>query len=258
MQRCPLKPGVYCALPRSWCHRWRRYIKTGEGGFPPAPDNSEVLCDAHNLPLVPPHLDMFLNGETSTLLGGNSAGAADSLNAEGGEGVASMPAAAAGNSLGSSVSASRTRSDAETLQALRAAGLSEAEVYVQRVAMAGIEADMRRYARINENVHRQALLGRDINDSLTQQERTVITNEQLDRENRVVVEILTDIEVTALEKWWPRQSCTYALRFAVVEGSSGRYDIVRSTAPCRECDPSSRSAPDFVMRNRLHKQRSYR
>jgi hypothetical protein len=39
--RCPLKPGVYSAFPRSWCHRWRKFIKSGEGGLPPAPG---ALC----------------------------------------------------------------------------------------------------------------------------------------------------------------------------------------------------------------------
>eukprot|EP00956_Cyclotella_meneghiniana_P040596 scaffold200071_cov17-Cyclotella_meneghiniana.AAC.1 len=28
---CPLKPGVYWTLPRSWCKNWRKYLKTGEG-----------------------------------------------------------------------------------------------------------------------------------------------------------------------------------------------------------------------------------
>lgn len=247
---CPLKPGVYCALPRSWCHRWRKYIKTGEGGFPPAPDASEVLCEAHNLPLVPPHLESFLRGETSALLasGTNNTGAT----AE--EGVASFPFAvgAGGMSLRNNGSVSRTNSDAETLQALRAAGLSEAELHAQRVAMAGIEEDLRR-ASIHD-IHQV----RARSDSLGQQQDRAMTNEQLDRENRVVVEILTDEEVTALEKWWPRQSCTYALRFAVVEGaSSGTTDILWSTMPCRECDPSSRSTADFVVRNRLQK-RGYR
>ncbi|KAL7467039.1 hypothetical protein ACHAXS_007309 [Conticribra weissflogii] len=234
-RQCPLKPGVYCALPRSWCHRWRKYIKTGEGGAPPAPDASEVLCDAHNLPLVPPHLESFLLGETPSLLCCNSVGAT--------EGVASMsvtPPTAAPALLTSNV---------ETLQALRAAGMSELEVQAQRVAMIELE-ESRQRASIN-----------DVNQARfeieTQSERSA-TNEQLDRENRVVVEILSDEEVSALEKWWPRVHGFYALRFAVVESSTlPRTEILWSTVPCRECDPSSRSSANLVLRNRLQK-RGYR
>lgn len=224
--------------------------------MPHAPDASEVLCEAHSLPLIPPHLESYLRGETLTLLGGNSASA---LNVE--EGVASMPrvaAAAAAAAPALQRQGSRTNADAEMLQALRAAGLTEAEVHAQRVAMAGIEDNMRR-----ANIHGIQDLRADnaMNDAVGQQQQQdrTITNEQLDRENRVVVEILTDDEVTALEKWWPRcHGGTYALRFAVVEGSApGRTEILWSTIPCRECDPSSRSTANFVVRNRLQK-RGYR
>ena len=240
---CPLKPGVYCALPRSWCHRWRKYIKTGDGGFPSAPDASEVLCDAHNLPLVPPHLESFLRGESSTLLSGNSQAASYEAVAS----TSSPPTAA--SRIGS---ISQPNADAEMIQALRAAGLSESELYAQRVAMRGLEDNMR-HANIH-GIH-------DLNDRTgsestagLQHDRT-ITNEQLDRENRVVVEILTDDEVTALEKSWPRCQ-TYALRFAVVDSSShgGGAEVVWSTSPCRECDPSSRSTENLVVRNRFQKR----
>lgn len=249
---CPLKPGVYCALPRSWCKRWRKYIKTGEGGFPPAPDASEVLC-AHNLPLVPPHLESFLRGETSTLLGGSSA-----VQSEEAGSASPFPIAAVGASAVArrgSTTSSRATSDAETLQALRAAGLLESEVHAQRVAMSRLEDSMR-----HANIHDIHELNNRIESEsstsagLVQQDRT-ITNEQLDRENRVVVEILTDAEVTELEKSWPRcLGGTYALRFAVVEGSNkGDNEIVWSTTPCRACDPSSLSSESFVVRNRLQK-----
>jgi hypothetical protein len=172
-----------------------------------------------------------------------------SANAE--ESVASIPAAPAAASLQSSVPGSISRSDhAETLQALRAAGLSEADLYEQRVALAGIEEDMGRFS-INDDFYDQGV--RERSDSLGQHQaqRAVVTNEDLDRENHVVVEILTDEEISALEKWFPRQSCTYALRFAVVEGSDeGTTDILWSIVPCRECDPSSRSTTNFVVRNR--------
>ena len=248
--RCPLKPGVYCALPRSWCKRWRKYIKTGEGGFPLAPD---ARCDAHNLPLVPPHLESFLRGETSTLLGGSS-----TVQSEGAGSAASFPIAAVGASAvarSGSTTSSRATSDAETLQALRAAGLSESEVHAQRVAMSRLEDSMR-LVNIHDihELNNRAESESSASAGLQQQDR-IITNEQLDRENRVVVEILTDDEVTELEKSWPRcHGGTYALRFAVVEGSNkGDSDIVWSTTPCRACDPSSLSSESFVVRNRLQK-----
>jgi len=167
--------------------------------------------------------------------------------------MASMPVG--GGRMLQNNSVSRTIMDAETIQALRAAGLSESELRAQRVAMAGIEEDMRR-----ANIHDIHEL-RARSDSLGQQQdqqRAVVTNEQLDLENRVVVEILTDEEVTALEKMWGRQDSTYALRFAIVEGAtSGSTDILWSTLTCRECDPSSRATTNFVVRNRLQK-RGYR
>ena len=51
--RCPLINGTYVVLPRSWCHQWRRYIKTGDGCKPLPPDSSSLLCDAHKLALLP-------------------------------------------------------------------------------------------------------------------------------------------------------------------------------------------------------------
>lgn len=242
---CPLLPGVYCAMPRSWCYRWRKYIKTGEGGFPPPPDGSEVLCEAHNLPLIPPHLESFLLGETPSLLGGGIA-TQTANNAE--DCIAFIPVGAGAASL----STSRSHSDAATFQALRAAGLTESELHAQRVAMARIEEDMRR-----AHIHDIQQLREDGDSLGLQQQDRTLANEQLDRENRVVVEILTDDEITALEGYWPRcHFGTYALRFAVVEDNSSGcgMEIQWGTAPCRECDPSSRSTTKVVVRNRLQKR----
>lgn len=238
--QCPLKPGVYSAIPRSWCHRFRKYIKTGEGGFPPAPDASDVFCDAHNFPLVPPHLESFLLGETSTLLGGNSGATPRNGNDGDEESRASLPRL---NERALSVS----RADAVTLQSLRAAGLSELDIHAQRVAMACLEESMQR-----ANIH--GINDIEADDSTRQFDRSV-TNEQLDRENRVVVEILTDEETTALEKWWPRLH-GFSLKFAIIEDSStiSGTDVLWSTPPCRECDPSSRATENFAVRNRLQKR----
>ena len=50
---CPLTSGTYVILPRSWCHQWRRYIKTGEGSMPLPPESSALLCDAHKMAVLP-------------------------------------------------------------------------------------------------------------------------------------------------------------------------------------------------------------
>ncbi|KAL7505430.1 hypothetical protein ACHAXN_005267 [Cyclotella atomus] len=225
--QCPLEPGVYWTLPRSWCKNWRKYLKTGEGALPPPPDGSEMLCDAHNLPLVPPHLEAFLSGEFSTLYGSPVLNAS-TIEVES---VARMPTAPLHSSA---------VSDAETLQALRAAGLSEVEVHSQRVAMMQLEEERQRAhaARFERQI------------SSNEQDRAA-TNEQLDRENKVVVEILTDEEVGALEKWWPHVNIMYGIRFAVIETDSARREILWHTPPCRECDPSSRADTKFHMRSRL-------
>lgn len=231
-RQCPLKPGVYWTLPRSWCKNWRKYLKTGEGGLPPPPYGSEMLCDAHNLPLVPPHLEAFLTGETSTLYG-SPAPQAPMM-----EDVARIPTP---SSHFSAVS------DAETLQALRAAGLSEVEVHSQRIAMMQMEEERQRAhaARFERQV------------SSSEHDRATV-NEQLDRENRVVAEILTDEEVGALEKWWPHVNIMYGIRFAVVETESGGREVLWHTLPCRECDPSSRADTKFHLRSRASLSRAQR
>jgi len=180
---CPLLPGIYHTLPRSWCHNWRRYLKNKEAPWPSAPDPGASLCDGHQLPLVPPHLERFLNGEAQALL--------DVANNE-----------------------STIREEVRTLQL--------------------------------ESPRPAAVVGRTM--SSPEAIRADI-NAQLDRENKVVVEILTDEEFTALERWWPEFHSSYALKFAVSETESGSSEIVWSTLPCRECDPSSR-VDDICVRNR--------
>lgn len=240
---CPLKPGVYWTLPRSWCKNWRKYLKTGEGGVPPVPDGGEMLCEAHNLPLIPPHLEAFLNGESSALFGSSC----HSLSVEtaAGESAARMPDAAAASSASiSSLYNSSFLSDADTLQALRAAGLSELEVHTQRVAMMELEEERQQTeASASVSIRRQS-------SSAAETSARITANEQLDRDNRVVVEILTDEEVSALEKWYPH---VYGIRFAVVESSEGDClrEVLWHTMPCRECDPSSRADTKFVVRSRL-------
>jgi len=64
-----LLPGVYHAIPRSWCQRWRKYMKSGVDKQLSclSPDAVSMLCDRHKLPLIPDHLTRFLEGELATL-----------------------------------------------------------------------------------------------------------------------------------------------------------------------------------------------
>lgn len=72
-------------------------------------------------------------------------------------------------------------------------------------------------------------------------------NDRLDRENRVVVEILTDEELTALENYWPDIRSSFLMKFAVTyedtsTTTSSYYEeeekinnITWSTSPCQSC-----------------------
>eukprot|EP00550_Attheya_septentrionalis_P000269 CAMPEP_0198291872 /NCGR_PEP_ID=MMETSP1449-20131203/9238_1 /TAXON_ID=420275 /ORGANISM="Attheya septentrionalis, Strain CCMP2084" /LENGTH=560 /DNA_ID=CAMNT_0043990557 /DNA_START=408 /DNA_END=2090 /DNA_ORIENTATION=- len=243
---CPLKPGVYQALPRAWCHGWRKYLRTGEGDRPCAPDSSACLCDAHKLPLMPPHLEEFLNGETTTLLssGGNQSDVGSPSNATPATPLAGTPRPVV--PVGWNPLPAR---DDDMMNSLLSAGLSEAEVQTQRMAMLSME-------RQNPygNVHTLHDIPTEGAATTPNQHRT---NEQLDRENKIVVEILTDEEFTALEQWWPEICSSYALRFAVLEPDvNRRSQIIWSTPPCRECDGTGRGCNNVVVRNRARIKRS--
>jgi hypothetical protein len=150
----------------------------------------------------------------------------------------------------------RNRSDMiqEEISNLRASGVSESEIQLQRFAMLQIEdqrnrqreAFERRVRAMNES---PSVMARDID--MSPEEIRAKINAQLDRENKVVVEIVTDEELEALEKWWPGIHSSYALKFAVVELDQGSTDIVWTTPPCTYCDASGKSGVcDFSIRNR--------
>ena len=248
---CPLRPGVYNALPRSWCHQWRKYIKTGDGDKPLHPDASVLLCDAHKLPLVPPHLESYLYGETSALL------LCSGVNISNGTGEELVQRPTSHGSVRSDGMVSPFASvpvgynpveinqcDDGTINALRAAGLSENEVQSQRMAMLHLE--QRRSDEAQESA-----VAQQTNNLLSSPELAHESmNEQLDRNNYLVVEILTDEDFSALGKWWPEFHSSYALRFAITENSASRLgaDILWSTPPCRECDTSGKPCKEFVGR----------
>lgn len=124
---------------------------------------------------------------------------------------------------------SRTPDQAEISQ-MRALGLPESEIQLQRLAMMRINEQ--RLARQEQVQERQ----RQDHDILSPEESRAKLNAQLDRENKVVVEILTDEELHALEKWWHGIHSCYALKFAIVELDQGIMDIVWTTAPCNQCE----------------------
>ena len=198
----PLVPGLYHVLPRAWLHSWRRYLKNGDGDPPRAPDASDLLCYEHRLPLIPPHLEAYLYGETSHLWASKD------------DHVDSTPVSvnAAASRSPACLPVGMSPVDTATWNALRAAGISQQELEAQRsLSMAVLQPR-------------------------TPTRRAVSNIELLDMENSVVVEILTDEEFTSLENAWPDIQPTFDLRFAV--GGDG---ICWSTQPCRACDPSSRN-----------------
>lgn len=209
---CPLMDGTYYVLPRSWCHGWRRFIKTGEGGktetLYEAPDSARVLCDLHRMALLPPHLEDFLHGHSSQLLESSTQRYASSAAAA----VAQMPE--------SSLPPLHAPAE-ESLGAMRSLGLSEEEISRQLAAMRTIEARRR---RVQETIAAEAV-------------GSPSRNEMLDRENYIVVEILSQEEFLRLER-----SGTFGLKFRV---SSGRVHF--DTPICRSCDTSGRQCSVSVL-----------
>jgi hypothetical protein len=232
---CPLVDGTYYVLPRAWCHGWRRFMKTGEGGMSSstyaAPDAACLLCDAHRLALLPPHLEAFLYGESVQLLEGSG------LKHQ----HLSSPAAGApgGTSWSNAPLPPGQGPTQESIQAMRLLGLSESEISRQLSAMRSIEAQQQR-------LQREAF----VNNAAAEESSSVSRNEMLDRENHSVVEILTQAEFRALTACWPGTT-VFALRFTVQTGkeialaaATGDSLICGGvnfcTPVCRSCDATGR------------------
>ena len=64
----PLDPGLYHLVPRVWLSSWRGYLKDPKQSRPHPPDCSLLLCEAHGLALIPPHVTDFLMGHKRGLL----------------------------------------------------------------------------------------------------------------------------------------------------------------------------------------------
>jgi hypothetical protein len=219
---CPLVPGIYQVLPRAWCHAWRRYIKTGEGRYPfPAPDASCLLCDEHRLPLLPPHLEAYLYGESDQLL------EAGTITHD----VEVEPSITEASLLSRPFVPGQAM-DTDTLNALRAAGLSETEVASQLNAMRTLEIR-------NNAVAAAAAVASSLPSPHTK-------NELLDQENHSVVELLTQEEFSALEESWPAHVSVFCLRVAVDAKGVSTF----STPQCRVCDATGRQDALLSVRNR--------
>lgn len=286
---CPLLNGSYYILPRSWCHGWRRYMKTGEGSqlmrgncpqkvygeankntcaFPP-PDAAVLLCDAHNMALLPPHLMSYLF---------------DDISGEERETTNSVTPICHATTKGTVIIGERPVDD--TVEAMKAAGLSDLEVDIQLSAMRALEENRRRSLEQQDDYYEDASsppTSRSRSGSFNNQQNETSTSrprsgsfgqnellsplpckprsgsfsnsELLDRENHSVVEILTKDEYRALEKCWPGTTL-FSIRFSVsdtrIANSKGFHDSMTvhfNTPVCRECDATGRQC-SVVIKNR--------
>ena len=215
---CPLVPGKYYVLPRVWCYSWRRYIKTGEGGAPPPPpDAASLLCHAHNLALLPPHLESYLRGDSPELLAACPTKGIERINPSP---PLAATAAAAAHGPPAPAFVPGQGPDPEVLQAMREAGLAESPNRLGRqLSLLREMEDIRRVPPPAEPATPVAY-----------------RNELLDRENHAVVEILTGPEYLALCEEW--NSRGFGLSFAIDENT--RQPVFNTTQLCRECDATGR------------------
>ena len=175
---------------------------------------------------IQPHLEAFLRGETPQLYASVKDGRQDGI---------SSPSPVLASVAAASVAVPRSPVgvqpilDAETINALVAAGISRAEAATQRMAMMRLE-DERQQQRAN---------------GLTDQRESSsvsCNNELLDRENHVVTELVTHEEWLSLQETgcWRTQISAYSMCVTVdndnKNGSSSNFAV--STLPCRECDPT--------------------
>ncbi|KAL3938076.1 MAG: hypothetical protein SGBAC_006943 [Bacillariaceae sp.] len=233
---CPLVAGKFYVVPRGWCHQWRRYIKAGDVPMPLPPESSMLLCDAHKFALIPPHLEAFLYGETSQLL--STIKKQPSGQEDHGPSYLASAASRSSEFYCLPIGASPPTPDSEAVQALQAAGMSHSEIISQQMALMRIQgqaappvpprspAAERTNSASNVNT---AAAGNNTNTDVDQ-------NARLDRENHVVVELVTEAEWLALKDTgcWSKQVSSFV--FSLTIDKQGRVSY--STLPCRDCDPT--------------------
>jgi hypothetical protein len=64
----PLASGLYNLVPRNWLRLWRQWMKDSTVSSLPPLDCTGLLCVAHGLLTVPPHVDEYLRGIKKSLL----------------------------------------------------------------------------------------------------------------------------------------------------------------------------------------------
>ena len=111
--------------------------------------------------------------------------------------------------------------EAGVVNELMAAGLSQSELLSQQMAMLQIQQEQQQ---------------QQPRSPVSPRSREANQNEKLDRENHVVVELVTEEEWFALKDTgcWPKQVTSFAMSVTVQD--SGRFSF--STLPCRDCDPT--------------------
>lgn len=223
---CPLVPGKYYILPRAWCYSWRRYMKTGEGGGPPPPpDAAALLCHAHRLALLPPHLEAYLRGDSAELLAVKPTAVVEDAPGLAAAPVANLAAAAP------PVFVPGQGPDPEVLEAMREAGYQSSPLQLGR--QLSLLREMEEIRRVPPPPPAAPGAG-DVPTT-----PVASRNELLDRENHQVVEILTEDEYLALQKEWPTTGQGFGLSFAIDEDT--RQPVFLTTQLCRECDATGRS-----------------
>lgn len=212
--------------------------------MPLPPESSALLCDAHKLAVLPPHLEAFLSGDTPQLFASVKQ---DVLPSSYSPVLASV--AAASVAVPRSPVGVQPILDAETINALVAAGISRTEAATQRMAMLQIEEDQQRQRQRQQRFEQrfeQQQQRAVVNVNAESSSSTCCNNELLDRENHVVTELVTHEEWLALQETgcWQHNikqnqgevSTSNLYSMCVTVDKDGSFAF--STLPCRECDPT--------------------
>jgi len=198
-----LSPGTYHAIPRQWCQRWRKYIKTGADKqlscLPP--DAVEMMCDRHVMPLIPDHLRRFVEGESVSLFPPNDV--LESTSYVSGE-------------------LESTSFDFSSVMALQVAATADGAT-IANLDVAH-ELDLQRAAL--ENIRLDALVGTTPSKSSASFVRS-----------QSLVEVVTEDEFSALEEaFWPEiQGTCFTIKFEVTLDDLGFQSVEWHTKPGREC-----------------------
>jgi hypothetical protein len=139
------------------------------------------------------------------------------------------------------IGASPPAVDSESMQALQAAGMSHAEIIAQQMALMRIQVQAAPPAPTRSPAaHRTSSISNAnaaVNDDDDDDNNSEFNqNARLDRENHVVVELVTEEEWVALKDTgcWPKQVSSFFFSLTVAEHGRVSY----STLPCRDCDPT--------------------